>query len=67
SINYNDIFDTMRFAFDGQRPYAQVGEFNWESNTVYVGLSYRFCGGKYRAKSRKRRDNDVKSGGGVIF
>lgn len=67
SINYNDIFDTMRFAFDGQRPYAQIGEFNWESNTVYVGLSYRFGGGKYRAKSRKRRDNDVKSGGGGIF
>lgn len=67
SINYNDIFDTMRFQFDGQRPFAQVGEFNWESNTIFVGLSYRFGGGKYRAKSRKRRDNDEKSGGGGIF
>ncbi|MBT8262240.1 MAG: TonB-dependent receptor [Bacteroidia bacterium] len=67
SVNYNDIFDTMRFRFDGQRPYAQMGEFNWESNTIFVGLSYRFGGGKYRAKSRKRRDNDEKSGSGGIF
>jgi outer membrane receptor protein involved in Fe transport len=67
SINYNDIFDTMQFAFNGQRPYAQVGAFNWESNTIFVGLSYRFGGGKYRAKSRKRRDNDEKSGSGGLF
>jgi len=67
SINYNDIFNTMQFAFDGSRPYEQVGSFNWESNTVYVGLSYRFGGGKYRAKSRKRRDNDEKSGSGGVF
>jgi outer membrane receptor protein involved in Fe transport len=67
SINYNDIFDTMKFGFEGELPYAQTGEFNWESNTIYVGLSYRFGGGKYRAKSRKNRDDDVKSGGGGIF
>ncbi len=67
SINYNDIFDTMRFAFDGQRPYRQTGEFNWESNTVYVGLSYRFGGGEYRAKSRKNRDDREKDAGGGIF
>ncbi|MCW5520274.1 TonB-dependent receptor [Aureitalea sp. L0-47] len=67
SVNYNDIFDTMQFQFDGQRPFAQVGAFNWESNTIFVGLSYRFGGGKYRAKSRKRRDNDEKSGSGGIF
>jgi hypothetical protein len=40
SINYNDIFDTMKFAFEGELPYAQVGQFNWESNSIYVGLSY---------------------------
>ncbi len=67
SVNYNDIFDTMRFAFDGQRPYPQTGEFNWESNTVYVGLSYRFGGEKYRAKSRKRRDDREKDDSGGIF
>ncbi len=67
SINYNDIFNTMKFAFEGDSPYRQTGEFNWESNTVNVSLSYRFGGGKYSAKSRKRRDNDEKSGGGGVF
>ena len=67
SINYNDIFNTMKFAFEGESPYRQTGEFNWESNTINVNLSYRFGGGKYRAKSRKRRDNDEKSGGGGVF
>lgn len=67
SFNYNDIFNTMQFAFDGQRPYPQVGAFNWESQTWFVGLNYRFGGGKYRAKSRKRRDSDEQSGGGGIF
>jgi outer membrane receptor protein involved in Fe transport len=64
SVNYNDIFDTMKFGFNGQSPYEQTGEFNWESNTINVSLSYRFGGGKYRAKSRKQRDQDEKSGGG---
>jgi len=67
SLNYNDIFDTMQFGFEGELPYVQTGAFNWESNTVNVGLSYRFGGGKYRAKSRKRRDSDEKSGSGGIF
>lgn len=64
NVNYNDIFNTQEFGFDGERPYPQVGAFNWESNTITVGLSYRFGGGKYRAKSRKRRDNNEKSGSG---
>lgn len=64
SFNFNDIFNTMFFDFEGERPFPQVGNFNWESRTVSAGLSYRFGGGKYRAKSRKRRDNDEKSSGG---
>ncbi|NNK26841.1 MAG: TonB-dependent receptor, partial [Flavobacteriaceae bacterium] len=67
SFNYNDIFNTMRFGFDGDRPFAQTGEFNWESNTWFLGLSYRFGSGKYRAKSRKRRDKDEKEGSGGVF
>ena len=63
-FNYNDVFDTMRFGFKGSRPFPQTGEFNWESNTWNVSLNYRFGGGKYRAKSRKNRDNDEKSGSG---
>ncbi|WP_299225017.1 outer membrane beta-barrel family protein [uncultured Psychroserpens sp.] len=64
SFNYSDIFNTMKFEFEGDRPYPQVGEFNWESNTWNVGLSYRFGGGKYRALQRKRRDSREKSGSG---
>nr|WP_299074294.1 outer membrane beta-barrel family protein [uncultured Allomuricauda sp.] len=67
SLNYNDIFKTMRFAFDGERPYPQVGGFNWESNNLYAGLSYRFGSGKNRAKQRKRRDSNTKqSSGGLL-
>ena len=63
-FNYNDVFNTMKFRFTSTRPYVQTGEFNWESNTWNVSLNYRFGGGKYRAKSRKHRDDNTKSGSG---
>ncbi|WP_179351778.1 outer membrane beta-barrel family protein [Winogradskyella vidalii] len=66
SLSYNDIFDTMYAEFESERPYAQYGRFNWESQQISASLSYRFGGGKYRAKSRKQRDNDVKEGGGMF-
>ena len=66
SLNYNDIFNTMKFGFDGTSPYVQEGEFNWESNTIYLGLTYRFGSTKYSAKSRKNRSDDEKSGGGFL-
>ncbi len=66
SLNYNDIFNDMFAAFEAQRPFIQRGVFNWESQQVAGRLSYRFGGGKYRAKSRKRRDNDEKEGGGIF-
>tara|TARA_R110000868_G_scaffold134407_2_gene346371 strand:- start:2476 stop:2784 length:309 start_codon:yes stop_codon:yes gene_type:complete len=64
SFNYNDIFNTMNFKFEGDRPFPSVGEFNWESNTWNIAISYRFGGGKYRALQRKNRDDNEKSGGG---
>lgn len=67
SLNYNDIFNTMNFGFEGSRPFVQTGQFNWESQTIFAGLAYRFGGNKYRAKSRKRRDNNEKQGSGGIF
>ncbi len=67
SINYNDIFNTMESRIVGQRPFRQRAEFNWESQTFYAGLSYRFGGGKFRAKSRKNRDDNTKDGGGGFF
>lgn len=66
SLSYNDVLNSMKFDFEGTLPYVQTGEFNWESNTIQASLSYRFGGGKYRAKSRKQRDNDEKSGGGFL-
>lgn len=66
SLSYNDIFDTMYAQFNGQRPFLQQGQFNWESQQISGRLSYRFGGGKYSAKSRKQRDNDVKEGGGMF-
>jgi len=64
SFNYSDILNTMKFEFEGDRPYPSVGEFNWESNTWNIGLSYRFGGGKYKALQRKQRDDNEKSGSG---
>lgn len=67
SLNFNDIFNTMRFAFDGRLPYVQNGRFNWESQNVYAGISYRFGSGKDRALQRKRRDDNTKEAGGGIL
>lgn len=67
SIRFNDMFQTMRYAFDSQYPWPQRGEFRWESRTVYVGLNYRFGGGKNRAMERKQRDDNTKQAGGGMF
>lgn len=67
SINVNDIFDTMKAQFDSERPYRQEGNWNWESQTVFVGINYRFGSGKYRALSRKQRDDNEAEGGGGFF
>jgi outer membrane receptor protein involved in Fe transport len=67
SLRFNDMFKTMRYAFDATNPYPQTGEFRWESRTVYFGLNYMFGGGKNRAMQRKQRENDTKQGGGGMF
>ncbi|KAA1243232.1 TonB-dependent receptor [Aquimarina sp. RZ0] len=66
SINFNDIFNTMRFRFSGDEPYPQNGQFQGETQTIFLGLSYRFGSGKNRKVSRKRRDKNEKSGGGIL-
>lgn len=67
SIRFNDIFDTMKFSFDGDNPYPQSGEFNWESQSVYVGFNYMFGAGKNKALQRKQREDNTKQGGGGLF
>ena len=66
SLNYNDIFNTMKARFTGTNPYLIQGQFNWESNTIYAGFNYRFGDSKYRAKRRKQRDDNEASGGGIF-
>lgn len=67
SVNVNDIFGTMRARFDSERPYRQEGQWNWESQTVFVGINYRFGGNNYRALSRRQRDANEAEGGGGFF
>ncbi len=67
SARVSDIFNSMKFAFEGNKPYRQVGEFNWESQSAYIGFNYRFGGGKNKALQRKRRDNNEKQGGGGMM
>ena len=67
SLNFNDIFNTMQFRFAGDKPFVQNGNFNWESDTIFMGLSYRFGSGKNRALKRKNRDDNTKEGGGGIL
>ncbi len=66
SARVGDIFNTMKFSFDGDLPYAQQGSFNWESRTVYLGFNYRFGGGKNAALIRKQRDKNETQGGGMM-
>lgn len=67
TARYNDVFENMRFAFDGNIPFRQQGAFYWESQTFYVGFNYMFGGGKNRALARKQRDaNETQSGGGMF-
>ncbi|UOK43833.1 MULTISPECIES: TonB-dependent receptor domain-containing protein [Flavobacterium] len=66
TLRFNDIFDTMHFAFDGNIPYRQYGEFYWENQTVYMGFNYMFGGGKNKALQRKQRDANETQGGGMF-
>jgi len=66
SLNINDIFDTQEFGFQSDVPYSQEGTFWNDSQTVYLGFSYRFGGGKNKALDRKQRDDNTSSGGGIF-
>jgi outer membrane receptor protein involved in Fe transport len=67
TARYNDVFNNMRFAFDGNIPYRQQGAFYWESQTFYFGFNYVFGGGKNRALQRKQRDaNEAQNSGGMF-
>lgn len=67
SVRFNDMFNTMRYGFEGTDPFPQTGEFRWESRTVYFGINYRFGGGKNRAMQRRQRDDNTKQSSGGMF
>ncbi len=62
SLRVNDIFDTMKYAFDSQYPFPQKGQFYWESQNVYFGVNYIFGGSKNKAMQRKYREDNTKQG-----
>lgn len=67
SARASDIFNTMRFSFNGDLPYDQEGSFRWESRSLYLGFNYRFGGGKNAALQRKQRDkNETQNSGGMM-
>ncbi|WP_373058930.1 outer membrane beta-barrel protein [Zunongwangia sp. H14] len=66
SLNLNDIFNTQEYQFVDGRPFPQRGRFKGETQTVYLGFSYRFGGGKNKALKRKNRDNNEAGGGGMF-
>ncbi|WP_269237438.1 TonB-dependent receptor domain-containing protein [Flavobacterium flavigenum] len=67
SLRFNDVFNTMKYAFDTQYPYPQSGQFTWESQTVYLGLTYNFGGAKIKKLQRKQRDDNTSKDAGGMF
>lgn len=67
TARFSDVFNTMNFAFEGTKPKRQQGQFNWESQSAYVGFNYRFGTGKNKAIQRKQRDkNETQGSGGIL-
>jgi len=61
NLSFNDVFNTQKIQIVSERPYLGTAEYILEFRTVSANLSYRFGDSKYRAKSRKRRDDNIKS------
>ncbi|MGC1472708.1 MAG: TonB-dependent receptor [Psychroserpens sp.] len=66
SMNFNNVLDTQELNIVSERPFRQTVTFQPEFSTIFAGLSYRFGGGKYKAKSRKNRDDNEKAGSGFM-
>ncbi len=65
SININDIFHTQRFAFEGERPVVQLGNYQWDSQSIFIGYTHSFGRGRKQAPIRRKRDsNEKKISGG---
>ena len=67
SLRFNDIFNSMKYAYESDTPYRSEGEFKWESQSLYVGFTYAFGSGKNRAMQRKQRENNETQKSGSFF
>jgi hypothetical protein len=56
----------MNFTFKSEEPLPSSGSFYWESQTAYLGFSYRFGGGNNNKRSRKNRGGNDKQSGGFL-
>ena len=66
SLSFNDVFGTQKISIVSERPYLQSANVMPEFRTFSANLSYKFGDGKYGAKSRKRRDDNIKSNEGGL-
>ena len=66
SLNFNDVFNTKKFEFTNGRPLVQEGRFKSESQTIYLGFSYRFGGGEKKNLERKKKEGNQVQGGGIF-
>lgn len=64
SLTVNDFFHTQRFAFKGERPVVQNGNYQWDSQTFFVGYTHNFGKGKKQKPKRRMRDNNEKKSSG---
>ena len=60
----NDIFNTMRARVNMNNPYLGYANFNWESQTFYLGFTYNF-GGKVKSRSEVQKNQTEVQGGGI--
>lgn len=55
SVNFNDIFDNMKFKYTSEVPFSSEGNSRWESQSVLVGFTYAFGAKKNKKLARKNR------------
>ncbi len=66
SVSFNDIFRTQQFSFEASRPIQQTGTFYRDTQTMVLGLSYRFGGLSNKSLKRKKREKNEKRGGSFL-
>lgn len=62
----SDIFKTFHSEVRIGNPVPGEGNFNWESQTLYVGFSYNF-GGDVRKRNIQQESNQAAPSGGIGF